>query len=356
MKFLKKWISLLVLLPLLVGCAKKKEQKEKADFETLMGREYPAWQYVQTSEDFDNLHFFKMVYEKNIPFLNAKSTMLHIPKVVHFIWIGPKPFPRDSVENIRTWIAKHPDWTFKFWTDRDRPLPHKQMQMCRIQDLQFIKLYDCYKKSDNYGEKSDLLRMEILYQEGGIYADHDVKCFQSFEPLNKAYDFYCGMELPYKTSLSSSVLPTNNILGSRPGHPILKWGMDWLTENWDRIGNEYPGTDRDSVINRVTHRTFVIIGDAFKLLANKEGNRDIALPTYYFNAPDEKLAIFSRHLYQGKWFENETEFEKIVRERLIKITKKTNKILLFFGIFSLLNTVGFALLFMKYHKKNRSVA
>ena len=128
--------------------------------------------------------------------------------------------------------------------------------------------------------------------------------------------------------------------------------MDWLSDNWDRIENEYPGKDRDSVINRVTHRTFITLGESFKLLANKEGNRDIALPTYYFNAKDDKQAIFSRHLYQGTWFENETEFEKLVRERLMKITKKTNKILLFFGVFSLLNIVGFTLVFMKYRKKS----
>jgi hypothetical protein len=351
---MKGFLYVLALLPLLWGCSKKQETKNKVDFETLMGCKFEAWQHVQTPEDFENLSFFKAVYDKNIPFLQMKSSMLHVPKIIHFIWIGPKPFPRESVENVRSWIAKHPDWTIKFWTDRDRPLPHKQMQMARVQDLQFIKLYDCYKKSDNYAEKSDLLRYEILYQEGGIYVDHDVKCFQSFESLNRTYDFYCGMEMPYKTALSSCVLPTNNLIGSRPGHDILKRSMDWLSDNWDRIDNEYPGKDRDSVINRVSHRTFLVLGETFKLLANKDGNRDIALPTFYFNAPDEKLAIFSRHLYKGTWFENESEFEKIVRERLVKISKKTNKILLFFGAFSLINIVGFTLLFMKYRKVARA--
>ncbi len=351
---MKNWICFLVLIPLLIGCAKKEKPKEKANFETLMGREYSAWKYVQTADDFENLNFFKSVYERNIPFLSMKSNMLHVPKVIHFIWIGPKPFPRDSVENVKSWIVKHPDWTFKFWTDRDRPLPHKQMQPARVQDLQFIKVYECYKKSENYAEKSDLLRYEILYQEGGIYVDHDVKCFQSFEPLNRAYDFYCGMELPYKTSLSSSVLPTNNIIGSRPGHIILHKCMDWLSDNWDRIDNEYPGKDKDSVINRVAHRTFLVLGETFKQLANKEGNRDIALPTYYFNSPSDKQAIFSRHLYQGTWFENESEFEKMVRERLIKITKKTNRILTICGIFSFLNIFALVLVFMKYRKRTQT--
>lgn len=320
-----------------------------------MGKQFPAWRYVQTAEDFENLQFFKAAYEKNIPFLGIKSAMLRTPKIIHFIWIGPKPFPRESIENVRTWIAKHPDWTIKFWTDRDRPLPHKQMQLVRIQDFQFSHLFDCYKKSDNYAEKSDLLRYEILYQQGGVYADHDVKCFQSFEPLCRAFDFYCGMEMPYPTSLSSSVLPTNNLIGSRAGHPILKRSMDWLAQEWDRIDREYPGKDKDAVINRVAHRTFLALGESFKQVCNKGSNRDVALPTFYFNAPEDRLAIFSRHFYKGTWFENESDFEKNVRERLMKISKKTNKILLAFGVFSFINIVGLTLLFLKYQKIHRAV-
>jgi hypothetical protein len=351
---MRRIVLFLALISLSFGCSKKDDAKKTTqNFEAMMGKETERWQFVQTPEDFENLSFFKKLYEKNISLLGAKSNMMRIPKTIHFIWMGPKPFPRESVENVRSWIAKHPDWTFKFWTDRDRVLPHPKMQKCMIRDLKFWKLFDCYNKSDNYGEKSDILRYEILYQEGGIYVDHDVKCVQTFQPLNAAYDMYIGMEMPYKTSLSSSVLPTNNIVAARPGHPVLMRCMEWLAESWDKIEKDYPGKDRDSVINRVSHRTFLSLGESFKLLADKEGNRDIALPAFYFNAPDDKRAIFSRHLYGGTWFENESAFERLVRERLMKIAKKTNKMLLLFGAMSLVNVIGFTLLFMKYRKAPR---
>ncbi len=350
---MNRFLVVVALLPLFFGCSKKKEEKIETDFESLMGRGFPRWEFVQTPEDFENLRFFKEVYNKNIPLLQEKSSLLRIPKTIHFIWVGPKPFPRESIENIRMWIAHHPDWTFKFWTDRIRVLPHPKMELCLIQDLKFLKLYDCFKKSDNYGEKSDLLRLEILYQEGGIYVDHDIKCFKSFEPLSRAYDLFCGMEMPYKTCLSSSIFPTNNTIGSRPGHPILIESMDWIASKWDQIENDYPGKDRDSVINRTAHRTFLAFGESFKHMANKEENHDIALPAFYFNAPEDRLAIFARHLYQGTWFENESPFEKLVRERLMKITKKTNNILLFFGVLSMINVMGFSLLFLKYRKLSR---
>src|SRR6185437_13946808 len=96
-----------VALLFFIGCSKRTEKNQvTADFETLMGKNYPAWQFVQTAEDFENLAFFKTLYEKNLARLNVKPRSLHssmvpIPKVIHFIWIGPKPFPLESVDNVR---------------------------------------------------------------------------------------------------------------------------------------------------------------------------------------------------------------------------------------------------------------
>jgi hypothetical protein len=307
-----------------------------------MGAEFPEWRYVQTEEDKINLAFFKQVYEQNIGRLSSASEAKRIPSVIHIIWVGPKPFPLASIENVRTWIAHHPDWTVKFWTDRDRPLPHPKMERVLIKESHFSRLWPYYCRSDNYGEQSDLLRLEILKAEGGIYVDHDVKCMRSFDEFNKAYDLYCGMELPYPTSLSSCVLPTNNLLGAKAGHPIFEKTMDWLEERWEQIDKDYPGRDRDSTINRVAHRTFLVLGENFKQYANQPGNYDIALPTMYFNSPKEEMALYSQHQYHGGWFENESDFEKMVRKRLMMLSKKTNKMLLGLGVLGGLNVVGWA--------------
>lgn len=355
---MKGFLKILCLLFCLCffACSKKETLKKPTsnDFESLMGKDLPAWTHVQTKEDFDNLSFFKSLYEKNLSFLAQPLSENRIPKVVHYIWIGPKPFPRESIENVRTWIAKHPDWKFKFWTDRERPLPHPAMEAHLLKDFQFEKLEHCFNDSDNYGEKSDVLRYEILYREGGVYVDHDVKCFKSFTPLNQAYDLYCGMEVPYPTSLSSSVLPTNNIIGARAGHPVLKEAMDWLNGHWEQINKDYPGKDKDAVINRVAHRTFLVLGEMMKKFANQSGNRDVALPSYYFNAPKEEWAIFAQHKYAGTWFENETRFEKLVRERLMYLSKKTNRALLFIGLLSCINVLGFVILLTLFLKKRRA--
>jgi len=344
-----------IFILLLIGCfalcgasCQKKNQVQPPlsdDFESLTGKDLPTWQYVQTKEDVEHLQLFKAMYEQNKSLDTTASETVRIPKNVHFIWLGPRAFPRESVENVRTWMAKNPDWTFHFWTDRHRPLPVPGMQMRRTQDLNFVKLRDCFAKSDNYGEKSDLLRYEILFQEGGIYVDHDVKCFKPFDVLNRSYDFYCGIDMPYTSSLPSCVFTTNNLIGAKASHPILMRCMELLAEKWDLIEQDYAGADRDSTLNRVLHRTFWLFGEAIKQTANKDNNRDIVFPAYFFDAPKEELAIFARHQYAGSWHEKESDYEKMVRQRLMTLTKKSNTLLLLVGILSALNFIGWITVF-----------
>jgi hypothetical protein len=356
---MKKTLFIHYFLPVLLfltACQKKDAgpSTDKTNFESLMGKGLPAWQYVQTKEDVENLSYFRKIFEQNIHLLPVHKQELKIPKVIHFIWIGPKNFPRESVENVKSWMARHPDWTVKFWTDRPRPLPHPHMQVAFVQDLKFLKLSECYRKSDNYAEKSDLLRYEILYQEGGVYVDHDVKCFKPFDTLNSSYDLYCGLELPSASPLSSSVNVTNNLIGARPGHPVIKNCLEWLPSKWEEIEKLYPGKDKDAVIQRVSHRTFAAFTDSVRQLAGKQGNVDMVFPAFYFNAPKDAFALMARHLYEGTWFENETPFEKMARERLMIITKKTNKILLFTALVSGINLIGFIILFLKFRKRAAS--
>ena len=129
-----------------------------------------------------------------------------IPKVVHQIWVGDKPLP-DKYKKWQTTWQSIPGWTYKLWTDNE------------VENLTLTNrtLYD---KETNMGARSDILRLEILYREGGVYVDTDFECLKPelFDALSDAYDFYCCIH-----PLDYSVLLINNaIIGSAPGHPILK--------------------------------------------------------------------------------------------------------------------------------------
>ncbi|MEK7339777.1 MAG: hypothetical protein AABZ92_03590, partial [Verrucomicrobiota bacterium] len=142
------------------------------------------------------------------------------------------------------------------------------------------------------------------------------------------------------------ICTTNSLIGAKSNHPILKQCMDLLTNKWDIIQEEYQGSDRDSTLNRVLHRTFWLFGEAVKNKNNQGENQDIVFPAYYFDAPKDELAIFARHQYAGSWHETESVFEKMVRKKLVIICKKLNQMYLCFSVLGALNILGFIGLFL----------
>ncbi len=344
-------LKILFIIPLIIlmtACEKKSHVKQSDDFNTLMGSNKSVWKFIETHEDFKNIHRFKDIYTKNKDLQFLKQEEVRIPKVIHFIWLGPNPFPKESLENVRSWVEHHPNWTFKFWTDRRRALPHPSMEMHLVTDFKFTKLKDCFQQSDNYAEKSDLLRYEILNQEGGLYVDHDVRCFKAFSPFHYNFDLYCGLEPPHKPILSSSISVNNNIIGVKPGHPVMQKAIDRVKERWDEVGMAYPGDDKESIIYRVAQRSFIAFEDAVKSGADQEGNTDIIFPAAYFNRIDDDFALFAHHYYASTWFEDETKFERNVRRRLISISRKNNQILLFNAVILSANLVLCACLIVQY--------
>ena len=352
---MKKFLLWVTLPLMLFACGKREADRKKEDFNSLMGANTSLWKFVETQEDYQNIRIFKELFEKNKDLQFLKQEELRIPKVIHFIWIGPNPFPQESVQNVYSWVENHPKWKIKFWTDRNRPLPHPSMELHLISEFQFEVLENYFVDSDNYAEKADLLRYEILNQEGGLYIDHDVKCFKPFSPFHYHFDLYCGLEPPHQPILSSSISVNNNVIGSVPRHPILKKCIENVCARWFDIANAYPGDDKDSIIYRVGHRSFASFDDAVKELQSDTGMKDIVFPAAYFNRIDDRFAFYAHHYYASTWFEDETKFERNVRRRLISISRKNNQILLLNAVILTANLFLFGCLVFQFRNLRRFI-
>lgn len=157
------------------------------------------------AEHISNWHDFNNLYEKYIVFDKVCAEQPRIPKIIHHIWLG-SPLPDRCKWFIETWKKHHPDWVFELWDD------------ARVAQLGLINLR-AYVAARNWGEKSDIVRYEVLYRFGGLYVDTDFECLQPFDELHHCCDFYVGA---YPDAGGGSCYVFNGLLGSAPKHPVLK--------------------------------------------------------------------------------------------------------------------------------------
>src|SRR3972149_6612822 len=209
-----------------------------ASFEDNMGKGSSSWQYLRTPEDRQKLRFFQTLYDKSgeAPPLDEAV----IPKVFHFIWLGPDPFPSRSISLLTKWKAFHPDWIFYFWTDIPRDVPLKGMVKREVSEFAFQKLGKCFDQAENFKEKAFLLSLEILFSEGGIYLDHDVEPKKNLSP---SASFFAGLAPLQPSIFSSSVMIVPYCFGASKGHPFLGEAMEHLAQYWNRYSSFFPGSD-----------------------------------------------------------------------------------------------------------------
>src|SRR4051794_22782741 len=91
-----------------------------------------------------------------------------IPRLLHQIWLGPDAWPEEAEVRRRTWIDHHPEWEHHLWTEETVPSGLRA---------------EVYQRLRNPSERSDLLRLELLWRIGGVYVDTDVECLRPIGSL-----------------------------------------------------------------------------------------------------------------------------------------------------------------------------
>ncbi len=122
-----------------------------------------------------------------------------IPNNIHFIYGLRKDFGGKNFSFIHflailsAWKINQPDALFYhyeyepsgYWWERARPY----LQLNKVKAPNSI--FD--RPIKHFAHQADVLRLEILQDQGGIYLDNDIFCINSFKPLLK-YGFVMGKE------------------------------------------------------------------------------------------------------------------------------------------------------------------
>lgn len=136
-----------------------------------------------------------------------------IPKIIHQLWIGPKPRPSKFMD---TWREKHPDYEYIMWNEDE----------IKKRDLTL----ECQHRINEIEEingKADIIRWEILYNYGGLFLDADSICI---EPLNNLIDKgspFAGYE---NEQVRKGLVATGTMAFSKH-HPLVLMAIQWIKQN-----------------------------------------------------------------------------------------------------------------------------
>ncbi len=129
-----------------------------------------------------------------------------IPKTIHYCWFGGNPLPSLAESCLASWKSCCPDYRIVRWDESNF-------------DLEAAPLYvrQAYENK-KWAFVTDYVRLQVVYEQGGIYLDTDVELKKPLDSLlsNRAYfGFEDGRQV--NTGLG---------FGAEALHPILREIMD----------------------------------------------------------------------------------------------------------------------------------
>lgn len=136
-----------------------------------------------------------------------------IPKIIHQIWIGPKPAPTKFMDS---WRDKNPEFRYIRWNEQE------------IQKN--LHIFSCQNRVNEIEEingKADILRWEILYEYGGVFLDADSICIEPNDDILMKTNCFAGWE---QEQIRPGLIATGT-MGFPPKHPLVKQAIEWIKAN-----------------------------------------------------------------------------------------------------------------------------
>jgi mannosyltransferase OCH1-like enzyme len=194
-----------------------------------------------------------------------------VPHILHFIWLGKETYPENIIE---TWKRFHPGWKVMVWKDDD------------VSSLQMIN-DSIYHLSKNSYQKSDILRLEVLYTHGGVYCDTDIVCMKSINDL-------VNVNIPIVVQEKRGVISNSFIATPKFNTDILNM-IRCMGKSFDPKEKVWKSTGSLFLTNYLLENNLVIQYDSDRKYDYKSTKKMTILPYYYINMNHDNPMLFLTH-------------------------------------------------------------
>ena len=200
-----------------------------------------------------------------------------IPKKIHYIWFG-KGEKNERVKHcIESWKKYLPDYEIIEWNEDNFDINYND----------FTKSAYANKK---WAFVSDVARLWVLYNEGGIYMDTDVEVYKPLDDFLNEEGFTGFEDVHY---------PVTATMGAVKGNPIIKLMLDYYNCIDFKLYDDW----RDYIKYQETNTC--IMSNIFSLLGvDRDRNETQKIkhftiyPQSYFFTKEEG---WTWHSFNGSW-------------------------------------------------------
>lgn len=229
-----------------------------------------------------------------------------IPKIIHYCWFGGNPKPKLAKKCMASWKKYCPGYEFREWNEDSY-------------DISKAPLYvqQAYH-AGKWAFVTDYVRLEVVYEYGGIYLDTDVEVIRRLDDLldNTAFFGFEGEE-NINTGLG---------FGAEAKHEILKalmtdyQGAAFLLENGEMDLTPCP-----------VRNTPIFVKNGVKMDGSKQMLEDgtLILPSEYLCPIDIHTMKFvgtenthAIHHFVGAWLPEEAAKRQKYKLRKLQIEKR----------------------------------
>ena len=215
-----------------------------------------------------------------------------IPKTIHYCWFSRKPIPEYLLRCIDSWHQYCPDYEIIQWNEDNYDIN------------KYLYSKQAYREK-KWGFVPDVIRLDLLYNYGGIYLDTDVELIKSIEEL-RYQGAFMGVEKWGNINMGGGS-------GAIPHHPVIKKMLDYRMEvrflledgSYNEMTCGYYETKPLMELGMKPNNTIQNIGDVTIY------SSDFFHPFDYMSGEtDITDNTFSIHHFNGDWLDDRKVMER----------------------------------------------
>jgi len=229
--------------------------------------------------------------EKSIPSSEEHDTVTkkrpQIPKIIHTFWFSGEQKPDAYQKCLESWKQYCGDYEIKIWDANDYDVEKHPF------------MYDAFKEK-KWAFVSDYARLDVIYEQGGVYLDLDVELLKNIDPLLGNHGFF-SFNHRQKIDLA--------VFASVPRNPIFHEMMKLYDGLEFYSYKEYLAkVCQPDLLSVLFEKKGVLMDGSMQNIGD-----DVILPRTYFMPMDPSTGTmdeetgytFGIHLCNGGWIDQE---------------------------------------------------